>query len=325
MTRLVLVLLTLAAPLVPDGGLSGLVAPPPPADDSTTQADQLRTEPGRANRPVTVETTSGHRYRGSIDPQTDSDCLWLRSQRPGILVRRPVAWELVATVQLAGDARESLVLAGAQAREIVARIREEVPVPPRDRPRATESPVDAGARAEYHSSASSSTAASRGTPCEPARVAWLEIDARLGLWDGDVSADGILVEVAPRDLDGYPVAAAGTLDLQLFGIQPGPNGGPEARLRRLGSWSRRLRVEDYRHGVARVMLPFQGVHPQSATNLFVQGAAHARLSVPGQGAFETTQEMVRLRPYSVLRDWLELSTGRRVLPGEWIDARGQAY
>jgi hypothetical protein len=38
--------------------------------------------------------------------------------------------------------------------------------------------------------------------------------------------------------------------------------------------------------------------------------------VPGQGTFETTESLLRIRPYSAVRDQLQLSTGRRFFPRE---------
>jgi len=63
-------------------------------------------------------------------------------------------------------------------------------------------------------------------------------------------------------------------------------------------------------------LPFQAVHPEFDTDWAAHGLVHVRLTVPGHGVFEASQEVVRIRAFSPIRDELEMSTGRRFFPIE---------
>jgi hypothetical protein len=64
-------------------------------------------------------------------------------------------------------------------------------------------------------------------------------------------------------------------------------------------------------------LAFQDVNPEFGKNLGPHGAIHATLSVPGQGTFEATGD-TRIRPYSLIRDRLQQTTGRRFFPEETV-------
>ena len=134
-------------------------------------------------------------------------------------------------------------------------------------------------------------------------------------WDGDVEADGLLVHVYPLDDSGGVVPARGTLRFELIGQRDDVFGPPQP-FTTLGQWSQQMRVEDFGPRGAVYRLPFQGVHPEFDLTVAPYGALHARLSVPGQGTFETTESLLRIRPYSAVRDELQLSTGRRFFPQE---------
>jgi hypothetical protein len=45
---------------------------------------------------------------------------------------------------------------------------------------------------------------------------------------------------------------------------------------------------------------------------------HVRLNVPGPGTFEATENLVRIRPYSLLRDAQQQLNGRRFFPTELL-------
>jgi hypothetical protein len=146
-----------------------------------------------------------------------------------------------------------------------------------------------------------------------ARVRSVSLHAMPANWDADVELDGLAVAVFPLDEHGQTTAVAGSLELSLIGeMPPGYRGD---RNPQLGHWRLQLRPDDFgwRGGVFR--LPFQAAHPEFDTELGACGAVHARLSVPGQGTFETTVTM-RIRPASGFRDRLQQSAGVRFLPGE---------
>ena len=68
-------------------------------------------------------------------------------------------------------------------------------------------------------------------------------------------------------------------------------------------------------------LAFQAVHPDFQFDLDPHGLVHARLSVPGDGAFEASQALVRIRAYSSVRDHVQQTTGSRFLPVERVESR----
>jgi len=152
-------------------------------------------------------------------------------------------------------------------------------------------------------------------PPETPRVHWLAVEAAVANWDGDVEADGLLVHVYPLDDTGGVVPARGTLQFELIGQRDDVFGPPQP-FTTLGQWSYQVRAEDFGPRGAIYRLPFQGVHPEFDLTVAPYGALHARLSVPGQGTFETTESLLRIRPYSAVRDELQLSTGRRFFPQE---------
>ncbi len=70
-------------------------------------------------------------------------------------------------------------------------------------------------------------------------------------------------------------------------------------------------------------LPFQAVHPEFDLNYGPWGVVHAKLSVPGNGAFETSASMVRIRPYSAVRDESQQITGQRFFDVERVERWGR--
>jgi hypothetical protein len=241
---------------------------------------------------VRIEVESGRVFSGQVDFRTDDERLWLRSESAGIRVTRPVQWPAVRKAWLNGqlvevDLKSALSAAASRAE-----------------------PLRVG---EDESSTAQAPAPIR--PEHPPLVRSVELDARLGHWDGDSHADGILLDVIPRGPDYEPLAVAGTVSVQLFGERRGPvtRGGAFPLV---GQWTVPLDPSGFRLGRHRVELPFQGIDPQFQTQLRWQGLVHARLVVPGAGTFEASEDLVRLRSFSGFRDHLQQVTGSRSLPIE---------
>ena len=57
--------------------------------------------------------------------------------------------------------------------------------------------------------------------------------------------------------------------------------------------------------------PFAGVHPEFDREIDPFGVVHVRMTIAGQGVFEASSAMVRLRPYSGPRDHQQQLRGRR--------------
>ena len=261
----------------------------------------------QGEEPVSVEVVGGRTFAGQLDARTDPAQLWLRSQRGSAVLLRPIRWDRVVQARVAGQD-----LSAEEFRQIVNEVKP-------DAAAEKKTPAKQGRIVVKRSTKSggflsvTGTAAGRLPKRTPVRS--LAIDAMVANWDADVEVDGLLVHVYPLDGTGVVVPARGTLRFDLTGQQDGRFKRWQT-FRTLGRWSRQVRVEDFGPQGAVYRLPFQGVHPEFDHTVAPRGALHARLSVPGQGTFETTESMVRIRPYSSVRDELQLSTGRRFFPQE---------
>ena len=260
-----------------------------------------------AERPISVEVASGRTFGGQLDARTDAVQLWLRSGRGSTVLLRPIQWDRVVQVHVAGQD-----LSGEEFRQIVEAVKPDTPTPKQAAAPQNKIVIKGSTRSGGFLSV---TGTPPRKPAARPRVRSLAIEAVVANWDADVEVDGLLVYVYPLDGTGAVVPARGTLQFDLTGQR-------DRVFRRwqpfttLGRWSRRVRREDFGADGAVYRLPFQGVHPEFDLTVAPRGALHARLSVPGQGTFETTESMVRIRPYSAVRDELQLSTGRRFFPQE---------
>lgn len=167
--------------------------------------------------------------------------------------------------------------------------------------------------------------AERGETSAPSVVKQLVIDAQLRSWDRTSQADGLLVYVQPVDDYGQLVRAEGRIDVQLLGIEyrdfSGASLSGGKSLVQLASWSHTLKASEWTSRGYAVRLPLQAIQPEFLTDYAGYGAVVAKLVVPGAGVFEDTAELVRLRPFSPLRDLQEVQSNSRRLPGE-STARG---
>jgi hypothetical protein len=244
--------------------------------------------------PVTVLLASGRRFTGAVDARTNDSQLWLRVESGPITLLRPIDWERVKSASI-GDKQltadelhaESATIKSAQT--VVER--NEVGVPP--------------------------VGGERRLKDEPQPLRSIQIDAVLGHWSAPTEATGIVVTVQPLDAYGSLVAVDGVLDVDLLGqrltVVTEGNGFPQ-----LGHWTTAVRPADFGPSGAVYEFPFQAVHPDFHLDLEPQGLVHARLSVPGQGSFEASQAMVRIRAYSSVRDHVQQATGSRFLHEEAV-------
>jgi hypothetical protein len=271
----------------------------PPAAAQQPETDEQET--------VTVGLTSGRRLTGTIDQRTDGEQLWLRWESARAELLRPIDWDSVVTVEINGEQ-----ISGEEILELVRQIRRETPAQPASAP-AVNTIVMIGtpsAEGAYSSSANYRQAIG------PTAVHWLDIHARPGRWDSYVEPDGMLICIAPKDASNDVVPVRGTLDVDLIAEHTGV-----VRLqdpfRRIGHWSQAVRVEDFGPYGAWYRLPFQDLNPEFKRDLGPHGAIHATLSIPGQGTFAATAD-TRIRPYSLIRDRLEQTTGQRFFPEETV-------
>jgi hypothetical protein len=252
---------------------------------------------------ILVELTSGRSFLAAVDARTDESRLWLRFGDATAHILRPVAWDHVVRIQAEGrpiSPDELRRKAAAQPKPVVpdlaaqleqlAQAREPQPgtvVPP--------PPVAPFDRAS-----------------EAPRVRALALEAWLANWDADVEADGLVVEAYPLDEFGQAIAVSGSLELELYGARrlTATRGEP---LPLVSRWTAMLRADDVLPS-QRVKLPFQDLDPEYDVALSSLGEVHGRLVVPGEGVFEATTGVVRIRAYSPIRDRRQQLRGSRFFP-----------
>lgn len=268
---------------------------------------------------ITVHLASGRSVTGAVDAQTDAEQLWLRTGTSTMIVRRPIDWDRVVGAQwgdtwLAGDELQR------QIGDLLSSAIDEAPdsstpgpraAAPAPLPEAAPSPVPAPSPAPAPAAPaafwSSATPHPRATAPD---VAWLDVEAWVANFNRSRPTDGLRVWIAPRAADGSVRAVDGTLQVRLWGL-------PVRRMRsageviEIGRWSVPLRAAERRTDGYHLTLPLRGRHPEFDTTIAAYGTLDARLVVPGEGVFEADVPMLRVRPYSAVRDRLQLETGRR--------------
>ena len=254
--------------------------------------------------PVTIVLESGQRLTGLVDAQTDGQRLWLRFQRGGAMLRRPIAWtqfnqafigtEAVAPSEL--RERSGALSSTAPKRTKAAR--------PRPAPAAPDGRTD-----------------DADTP--PGRPATLRIEAATDDWDSDVEPDGLLLTVIVEDADGQRVPTAGTLTVELIGqpLSPGGVMGPGGVTRQqnfpiLGNWVRQVVPEQAGADGYAFRLEFQALHPDFNLQVGIAGLVHARLFVPGIGALDASTSTIALRSFNPMRDQWQMQRQGRFFPQE---------
>lgn len=260
-----------------------------------------------AGNVATVQVASGRQFRGEVDPRTDEAALTLRIGRPNAFVRRPIAWDKVASVSAEGK--------NYSATEFRQRI-----FASDWKWASNPAPEKTGAAAPEEVQAVRQVVerAPEGAPIElvPAVVA-LHIDSYVANWDSDVEVDGLVVHVYPLNDAGQTVPALGTLQVNLIGNGPTNlvSGNPFPLL---GQWSQVVQPDDVGPNGAVFRFPFTWVHPDFGSKWSVGsfGMVHARLAVGGQGVYEDTADFTRIRPFSPIRDRMQQLQNRRFSPLE---------
>jgi hypothetical protein len=260
---------------------------------------------------IVVYTASGRRFRGEAAPKTDITHLWLRSTYGASSALRPIRWDRVVRVEIGEQ-----VYSGEEFWDAYRAILPLLP-PPAARPTAIRmvgSPPDASRPAAVQPVDLRAPLAFR-LPAPEMPVRSMRIEARAANWDSDVEVDGLLVEVQPLNAWGQPVPVEGTLVVHLFGHPNTPVNRPEPPVQ-LGRWSQLVVAEDFGLNGATYRFPFQRPDPALNLSISPDELVNARLNVPGQGVFEASECVQRLRPYCSFRDEMYRATGRWYLPLE---------
>lgn len=266
---------------------------------------------------IVVRLTSGRTFTAAVDDRTDSERLWLRFQRGGASILRPVGWQCIESVW-----RGPYALTAAELRQVVDELRSNGPALQRARhadqqPPASAENADDLARGQEEST--EPRLANRSAPGDVVRS--IAIDASIARWTGGVESDGLLLRVAPLDADGQVIPASGALEVDLFGDQYGsPARGQDYHL--LGHWVSRVDAAQVTPEGAVFRLPFQAASPDFAVDLGAYAVVHVRFTAPGHGTFEASTNPVRLRAYNGVRDRLQQAEGTRFFRNERTN-RGQ--
>ena len=255
---------------------------------------------------IIVRMTSGRTFTGAVDDRTDASRLWLRFDRGGISILRPIAWQTIE-----GARHGERVIGRTELQQEVGHLRSV---------RKKLRPVESIGEPSPVEDAGSSPAIQReqrlaNEPSPIDMVRSIAIDASIARWTGGVESDGVLLRVLPLDAEGNLVAVSGTLEVDLFGDQYGsPTRGQDYRL--LGHWTSRLEADHVTLEGAAFRLPFQAVSPDFANDLGPFAVVHVRFTAPGHGTFDASTNPIRLRPYSGVRGRLQQVEGTRFFPGE---------
>ena len=262
-----------------------------------------------AGETVRVSVASGRVFLAQIDPTSNAERLCLRFGTAQATVWRSVAWPRVVEVRT-----RDKTFSGAEFQQALAR--HEWPADDDLFPDAPESlPVPAltmPATAERDAQASFDSSAMQ---LGDGLVRTLHIEAYLGNWDSDVEVDGILLHVFPLDDYGQILPIDGVIEVNLIGerqyIRSITDPFPQ-----LGRWTQQVSAEQVGPRGAVFQLPFQAIHPEFDLDVNSFGLVHARLIVPGAGTFDDSAGMVRIRPYSEVRDRNQQIGGVRFFPQE---------
>ncbi|MAT15857.1 MAG: hypothetical protein CMJ46_11385 [Planctomyces sp.] len=279
---------------------------------------------------VVVHTVDGRAIKGHVDSRTNTHELVLSLALSDIQVTSHIPWKKISTMELAGtkvsleqlqaalpaiqtdfDLRPAFGGWKADGTHIAQ------PIPPGDFPPAANRPPYAPLPSELTPIGYTPAPHSTTQP----RVASLHVYSTVANWDEDPERDGLIVEVQPRDSNGAIVPVDGRINCELV-VQRRLSLGGEY-IERVGDqfivlarWSEEIRRDQFTSNGAVVKLPYRARHPEANPNIDAEALLIARLKVPGQGVFNATGEIVRLRPYSRFRDDAQLSTGSRYLPQE---------
>lgn len=273
----------------------------------------------QAAEPVTVHLQSRRSFTGYLDAETTQQELVLRFESGGIALWRPIDWNRVVAAEYRGKE-----LSAAELRSLVSSIlstpAEVVPAPPSEldvgEPRFDSVPQPAPSDLQQRSA---------NYPIEPIlqRVQSIDVRAELANWNAGVEMDGLILTVWPLDAQGQIVPVSGTLAVQLEGLRGASARSQYSYFRGnpfpvLGQWTQALQADAVGPAGARFKLPFQAIHPEFDTEVAPFGLVQVRLAVPGHGTFAATVNLVRIRPFSPLRDVRQQLHLKRFFPQEQL-------
>ncbi len=235
---------------------------------------------------VEIETTSGRKLVGHLEPNSDTSTVYLRSERPGIVLKTRVPGSTIRRIA-PYDGSHVIRIEGSARQQCATR-----------RPSALPAPRSAPLQ---------QTSAVSG------RVQSLRVEAWPENWDRDAALDGLRLQVTPVTAQGVPVATKGTLTVNLIARRFSGDREDDT-VDVIERWSRPLRASDFGPEGAIVDLPFRKIAPERDLDTIPVGLLETSLNISGQGTFQAPSTEFWLRPTSYIRDELQLHTGSRLLP-----------
>lgn len=256
---------------------------------------------------VLVELASGRRFLGTVDARTSDRELWLRFGDSTAHVLRPIDWASIRRAMLDG------------AEVPLGRLRAQAAALPKPALPSLGEQLAAVRRIAPPAPGQTSPQPPRAETRVPVRA--LHLEAVAANWDGDAEVDGLIVAAYPLGEAGQIVPVAGSLELELYGARrlTATRGEPVPLVSR---WTASFAAAEVGERGARLRLPFQSFHPDYDASLASFAELHGRLVVPGEGVFEASAGVVRIRPFSPLRDRLEQLRGTRQFPSQTPSGAG---
>lgn len=263
---------------------------------------------------VSVKLASGRWFTGEVDARTDTEQLWLRFGDSTTSLVRPIRWSCVEFGSIAETAlalpefkEHAMSLATShnvfepQVSEAATSAGRPTDISRDDRPDAKKTAVQNLTRRNL--------------------LAAVDFEAYIANWDNDVENDGLILHLQPRDDQGEILRMVhGTLHIELITtLHAEPHNSFRRQGRQivnLGTWTKHLVQNHVDTKGILVKLPFQAHHPEFSSRMGTHGLVHVKFVVPGQGAFEASQDSIRVRPFSPLRDLREQQHDRRFFSNE---------
>ncbi len=276
---------------------------------------------------ATVHLTSGRRFTAEIDARTNEHRLWLRFETAASMILRPIDWAHVDRAVVGAETMDGPTLR-QRAGEFKTAAAEQ-PVQPT--PSSPSTPIENGAstgdgsqktnwrenevqREQLNLAEMAGHGFGQALLMVPP-VRSVRADAYLANWDSDVENDGLIVHVMPISANGGVTAMDGSVEIEWLADHRLGSGETHG-FRRIGRWTRRVTLAQCGPSGVCFRLPIQAVHPEFDLDIAPRSVVNIRLVAPGHGVMETTVTDIRVRPYSAVRDALQLRTKRRFFPSE---------
>ncbi len=245
------------------------------------------TSKGAERSTVNVRLMVGTTLRGQVDRSSSDEFLHMRFESGSAVAIRKIPWNHIQHVSVDGEPVP------------LDRFRSEYSQYAVTAPR----PINSSHR--FVISRPGEQQAERGSAPVHRRVTHIRADAWPDNWDADSDYDGLRLELTPLDTNDQPVEVNGTIMAELYASEAKRfHEVPRSRgqvISQIARWYKPVRADSFSRGSITFKLPMQAVHPDHNSAIGTWGLVRIRLSVPGQGVFETSVDTVRIRTISPLQ------------------------